>query len=253
LVKHTVNAAHILEPIAQVIARPSTATRTDIPNEDARSLVFDDTLLFDIDKFSGYDRIESGSRANVGLRYTLQRYKGGYVRAVVGQSYQIAGSNQFQPASGLDTDTSDIIAGLYIQPMGYFQFIGQGRFDKDDLSLRRTDLAVAFNYGPVNSNVIYSNLDAQPGLGIFMNREEIQGSSSLKLAKYWSLIGKSRYDLANSQRIEDEIGIKYSDDCFALTVTYDETFIRDRDIQPNSSVMVRFEFKHLGAFDLNAG
>ena len=49
---------HTLEPIGQIIARPdSVGNQQDIPNEDALSLVFDDTILFDIDKFSGYDSI----------------------------------------------------------------------------------------------------------------------------------------------------------------------------------------------------
>jgi len=248
-IQHTANAAHILEPIAQIIARPNANNVTDIPNEDARSLVFDDTLLFDIDKFSGYDLIENGTRANVGLRYTLQRFNGGYVRAVVGQSYQIAGDNDFQPGSGLENDASDFVAGLYIQPMQYFTFIGQGRFDKDDLDLRRTDLTAQANYGPTNGYINYTNLGAQPGLGIMTRREEIQAFGSLQLAKNWSVFGQTRYDLALSKTIEDALGIKYSDDCFALSVTYEETFIRDRDIQPNESIMVRFEFEHLGTFD----
>ena len=33
---------------------------------DARSLVFDDTNLFELDKHSGWDRIETDTRANVG-------------------------------------------------------------------------------------------------------------------------------------------------------------------------------------------
>jgi LPS-assembly protein len=251
-VQHTANAAHILEPIAQIIARPSTPNQTEVPNEDALSLVFDDTLLFDIDKFSGYDRIESGTRANAGLRYTFQRNNGGYIRAVVGQSYQVAGSNKFTAGSGLENDASDFVAGLYIQPMQYFRFIGQTRFDKDDLSVKRTDLSASANYGPVNGALIYANLDPQTGLGITTQREEIQARGSLQLTKYWSLIGSARYDIAGSQRIDDSLGVKYSDDCFALTVTYRETFIRDRDIQPNSSVMLRFEFKYLGAYDLDA-
>ncbi len=106
-VQHTANASHILEPIAQIIARPSTPNQTDVPNEDALSLVFDDTLLFDKDKFSGYDRIESGTRANVGFQYTMQRNNGGYIRAVVGQSYQVAGANKFTAGSGLENDASD--------------------------------------------------------------------------------------------------------------------------------------------------
>ena len=66
-------------PSVRSSSRPnSVGNQQDIPNEDALSLVFDDTLLFDIDKFSGYDRIETGTRANVGLRYTAQLASGAY-------------------------------------------------------------------------------------------------------------------------------------------------------------------------------
>ncbi len=252
-VRNTASAAHIFEPIAQVIARPTTVDQFDVPNEDSRSLVFDDTLLFDLDKFSGYDRIESGTRANVGVRYTLQRYSGGYAQAVFGQSYQIAGDNDFTADSGLGTDTSDYVAGVYIQPLRYFGFVAQARFDEDDFSVRRTDLSATASYGAARGSVVYANLNAQPTLGIPTDREEVQGSGSLRLVENWYLVGKMRYDIEGSQRISDSLGIKYADDCFALTVTYEETFIRDRDIEPNESVMVRFEFKHLGAFDLRTG
>ena len=52
---------------ARTSAMPTTL---GIPNEDAQSFVFDATTLFERDKFSGYDRIEGGTRANIGLRYT---------------------------------------------------------------------------------------------------------------------------------------------------------------------------------------
>jgi len=250
-VKHTLKASHVFEPIAQVIARPGIDNEA-VPNEDARSLVFDDTLLFRLDKFSGYDRIEGGNRANVGVRYTMQRHEGGYMRAVFGQSYQLGGSNEFQKDSGLETDRSDYVAGLYIQPIEYFSFTGQGRFDEKSFELRRTDLTASGNYGPASGSVTYANLQAQPILGISSDREEIEGSSTLKLTDYWSLFGSIRFDIEGDQRINDAVGIKYHDDCFALSVTYNETFIRDRDIEPDERVMLRFELKHLGAFDVDA-
>src|SRR5690606_3425115 len=160
-------AAHVFEPIAQVIARPDVGKQDDIPNEDAQSLVFDDTLLFELDKFSGYDRLESGSRANVGVRYTMQAYNGGYMRAAFGQSYHLGGSNDFQADSGLDTTISDFVAGLYVQPINYFSFIAQGRFDQDSFELKRTDLGARANYGPITAHTVYADIDAQPGLGIY--------------------------------------------------------------------------------------
>ena len=60
-IKHMEDASLIFEPIGQIIYRPDLGNQSVIPNEDAQSLVFDDTLLFDINKFSGYDRIETGT------------------------------------------------------------------------------------------------------------------------------------------------------------------------------------------------
>ena len=52
----------IFEPIAQLIVRPNETIPKLQPNEDAQSLVFDETNLFAWDKYSGYDRIEGGTR-----------------------------------------------------------------------------------------------------------------------------------------------------------------------------------------------
>ena len=251
-VKHFARSSHIFEPIAQVIARPSATDQFDVPNEDALSLVFDDTLLFDIDKYSGYDRIEGGTRANVGFRYTLQHATAGYIQAVFGQSYRIAGDNDFTTDSGLGTDSSDYVAGLYIQPMEKFGLVAQARFDEEDFTIRRTDLAATAEVGPLAAEVVYVNLDAQPDLGIPTNSEEIQGEGALRLLDNWYLVGGMRYDIEGSQRIGDVLGIKYADDCFALTITYEQSFIRDRDIEPDSTVRVQFEFKHLGSYDFSS-
>ncbi|RMF09930.1 MAG: LPS-assembly protein LptD [Alphaproteobacteria bacterium] len=251
-VKHTAKASHVFEPIAQVIARPGIEDQPKIPNEDSRSLVFDDTLLFDINKFSGFDRVEGGSRANVGVRYTMQRSDGGYMQAVFGQSYELGGSNEFLADTGLGTRASDYVAGLYIQPMRYFSFTGQGRFDEDTFELQRTDLTAQAYYGGVSGYVTYANLQAQPSLGVTKDREEVVGSTTLQLTQNWSVLGSLRFDIEGDQRISDSVGLKYHDDCFALTVTYSESFIRDQDIEPEERVMLRFELKHLGAFDVDA-
>ncbi len=53
-----------IEPIAQVIVRPNeTSIGRRCRTKTAQSLIFDDTNLFRVDKFAGWDRVEGGGRA----------------------------------------------------------------------------------------------------------------------------------------------------------------------------------------------
>ena len=239
-VKHTENATHIIEPIAQIIARPDIEDQGEIPNEDARSLVFDDTLLFDTDKFSGFDLIETGTRANVGMQYSVDTASGWNARVVAGQSYQLAGDNSFTDDSGLETANSDYVAGLYLDFASNLQFVSQVRVDEDTLNVNRQDLALTGAYGPVSASANYVNARAQPSLGFDEDREEVIGSATVKLANNWSLFGDLRYDLENDDFIRNGIGLKFADECFILSVAYEETNVEDDDIQPDQSFKVRF-------------
>ncbi|MGH6736979.1 MAG: LPS-assembly protein LptD [Methyloceanibacter sp.] len=258
--------AHTVEPIGQIIARPnSVGDQQEIPNEDALSLVFDDTLLFDIDKFSGYDRIETGTRANVGFRYTAQFISGTYLRTVVGQSYQLAGENEFDTAfyqtSGLATDTSDYVTGVYLQATQNLSFSAQQRFDEDNLDVERTDLGTWVKFGPLQARANYAQVPNVIPAGISANaierhpslftdaREEILAAGALAITDTWALLGNLRYDLSGDQTITDGLGLRYQDDCFRLDVTYQRSFIRDQDIEPDERFLVNFALKYLGTYN----
>ncbi|MGF1621983.1 MAG: LPS-assembly protein LptD [Rhodomicrobiaceae bacterium] len=245
-VKHTANATHVVEPIAQVITRPDIEDQGNIPNEDARSLVFDDTLLFDIDKFSGYDRLETGTRANVGVQYSLSTDQGWNTRIVVGQSYQVAGVNSFGNDTGLESADSDYVAGAYFDLSSNLQLVSQVRLDQDSLELKRHDLQVSGSYGPFAATANYIQAEAQPALGFDEAREEVAGAAAVKLADQWTLFGDMRYDLGNEDFVRNSIGLKYTDECFILSVTYIESNIEDGEIQPDQTVLVRYNLLTLG-------
>ncbi|HSD92635.1 MAG TPA: LPS-assembly protein LptD [Methyloceanibacter sp.] len=257
----TGNITHVIEPVGQIIARPgSVGDQQDIPNEDALSLVFDDTLLFEIDKFSGYDRIETGTRANVGARYTAQLASGAYGRAVFGQSYQIAGQNEFDTDfyrnAGLATDQSDYVGGLYVQANAYLGFSAQSRFDQQNFDIQRTDIGSWARYGPARVRVNYADVVGEPGLADGEAREEIVTAGTLSITETWALLGNFRYDLEADRTITDGLGVRYQDDCFLFDVTYQRSFIRDQDIEPDERFLFNFTLKYLGSYSYttqNAG
>jgi LPS-assembly protein len=254
-IAHTGNVSHVFEPIGQIIVRPnSIGDQQEIPNEDALSLVYDDTLLFDIDKFSGYDRVETGTRANVGVRYTAQLASGAYARAVFGQSYQLAGQNEFDTdfyrTSGLATDDSDYVSGVYLQANSYIALSAQSRFNHDNFDVERTDLGSWLTYGPAQLRVNYANVTGEPGLAGGEKREEIVSGGSLAITQDWSLLGNVRYDLETEQTITDGLGLRYQDDCFMLDLTYQRSFIQDQDIEPDQRFVLNFMLKYLGTYQL---
>jgi LPS-assembly protein len=262
-VANTRGGAHVIEPIGQIVTREDNVSQRDLPDEDAKSLVFDDTNLFETDKFSGFDRLETGTRVNAGLQYTFQANSGGSIRILAGESFHLSGTNAYadpgtdtdgrfvySPTSGLETDRSDYVLGLYVAPIETFRVLSQSRFDEGTGELRREDLSARFYYGPLTTQATYTYAAADPARGIELAQQDIVGQIGLQLTDRWSVTGGMRYDIANENRLLDSVQIRYLDECFMLSATYQETFINDptRDIAPDRTVMLRFEFKNLGGF-----
>jgi LPS-assembly protein len=225
----TASASHVLEPMAQVFARPNEpyAGRLGIPNEDAQSFVFDATTLFDRDKFSGYDRIEGGSRANIGVRYSGVFGNGWVANGIFGQSYHLAGENSFSSPdlvsagafSGLDTDRSDFVGLIGLStPLGFSGSISS-RFDEQTFEVRRAEAKAGFSNDTFSLAGNYAFIQAQPLYGYSDNRHEVGAAMSLRFKENWRVFGAANYDLQTSVLVSDKIGFGYMDECFAYTFT----------------------------------
>ena len=244
-VAHTESASHVIEPVAQIIARGG-GSNSNVPNEDSQSLVFDDTLLFDINKFSGYDRIENDTRANVGLQYTYQNYNGVSLRAVGGESVHLAGSNPYDPTTGLGTTASDYVFGGYVDYMNRFRLLTQFRVSEQNLGFSSQNYSLQTKLGFFQGALSYVSVAAQPQLGFLTSRDEIAGFSAVKLNDEWTVFGDLRYDIEFNQWVRNSAGIQYADECFILSVTYQQTYISYLDIVPSTSVLVRVGIKGFG-------
>ncbi len=243
-----------LEPIAQLIFRPDETSVGRLPNEDAQSLIFDDSNLFKVNKFSGWDRVEGGSRANVGFQYTAQFNRGGNVNFLFGQSYQLFGQNSFAIGgltntglqTGLDTARSDYVARASYQPNSTFTFTSRFRFDEGDFTLKRTELETSAAFGRWTTSVMYGNYAAQPALGFLNNREGILASTRVKLDESWQLLGAVRYDLRAHELSQTQLGVGYVDDCLILALNYITDYAYSGSVSVNHTFMMQLSLRTLG-------
>lgn len=255
----TDNSSHIFEPIVQVFARPDEQLTGALPNEDAQSFVFDASNLFSRDKFSGFDRVEGGTRANVGFRYTGTFDSGYTIRAVFGQSYQLAGKNSFASHdlvnvgadSGLETDVSDYVGAAGVEIPNGLSFSLGGRADQKTLDIRRTDSTIGYNGKKLQAEITYSRIAAQPSYGFPTDGDEIQTTSAIKLKDNWSLYSSMTWDLDNNIVSRRGIGFSYDDSCTIFAIGFTQT----KDVADTSAndwqIGARLSFRTLG--DINVG
>jgi LPS-assembly protein len=276
----------VIEPIAQIIARPNGQPTNNMVNLDAQSLVFDDTNLFEWNKYSGYDRFETGVRANYGAQFTYDLHEYGYASALIGQSAQVAGVNSYATpdaaniglSSGLDTPLSDYVTRLTYAPNANYSVIAKARFDQSDWSMRRLDIAARAKYGPIAFSLNYANYMAQPLIGYNERREGLGLNTRYDMFQNYFISGDITWDLGRHNYNGVEYftgynsagaavfetapaaplfaiatwgaGVGYQDECLKLGLNYRDSISDGYGYPPgyarNKSVVFTLELRTLG-------
>lgn len=252
------SSTHIIEPTAQLFVRNNETYAGAIPNEDAQSFVFDATNLFERDKFSGYDRVEGGTRANLGLRYSGNLNNGWGVYALAGQSFHLGGRNSFASddfvnvgaESGLQNRSSDYVAMLGISNNEGFSLATRGRFDRKDFSLQRGEIEAQQSWSRLTVSARYAYIAAQPTYGYSDERQELSFGASAKLNDNWRVFGGSTYELVSNTLVRASAGLAYDDECFSYSMTYNQTRNAPPSTvtKPNHSIGFNITFRTLGDF-----
>ncbi|MCZ8178266.1 MAG: LPS-assembly protein LptD [Rhizobium sp.] len=255
----TDNSSHIIEPIAQIYARNDEDFAGQLPNEDAQSLVFDASNLFSRNKFSGFDRVEGGTRANLGMRYTGSFDNGVGVRAVIGQSYHLAGLNSYATEdllavgsdSGLETDVSDYVASAGFElPMGLSLSAGV-RLDEKSLDVRRTDLNATYARDRFETSLTFTQVDARPEYSYRNDNQTITTSSTVKVTENWSVFGSLNYDIDADKFNRRSVGLSYADECTIFSITYSDKYDPNAETANDWTIGGRLVFRTLGEINLS--
>ena len=246
------HTTQIIEPIVQVIARPDEDINSgNLPNNDSQSLVFDTSNLFDIDKYSGYDRVETGTRANLGIHYNGTFGNGSSIDGMFGESIQLAGANPYAlpdtsnvgAYSGLENTLSDYVASLALDSGVGPRFEGRARFDQATLNVNRAELQATSAMGPVTASASYLYLRDNPNDGQLTSASVVRGAAALNLADNWRAFGALTYDIAKMAIASDSLGVAFDNDCVTLSVAYGQTYASD---EPSQSIAFSLALRTLG-------
>lgn len=240
LIADIAGTTHLIEPAVQFIVSPQGLNPDDIPNEDSVIVEFDDNNIFDTNRFPGYDRVETGSRMNVGLRYARVADDPFTLDASIGRVFRLSDQTAFSSESGLADSSSDIVASFGVGFAPWVNISNRLRFD-DGFELRRNEIEGTVSTERLTFAASYVFLGSDPAAGASDDRAEFNASAELALDSNWSIGGLIRHDVENSETVRIGGRIGYRNECAALELFLGRDYAsRDTD-DPETLIGLRVQ------------
>ncbi|RIX31711.1 LPS-assembly protein LptD [Sphingomonas edaphi] len=247
-----------LTPRVQLVLTPPTPNLS-IPNEDARAVDLEDSNLFALNRFPGYDRWEDGSRITYGFEWAVDRPKWA-IHTVVGQSYRLTREPSIFPdGTGLTDSFSDIVGRTRVQFGRFIDLTHRYRLDKDNFAVRRNelDLTVGTDLTYAQIGYLRLNRDISPTVEDLRDKEELRLAGRWQFHRYWSVFGSTVLDLTGEDEdplsladgyepVRHRLGIAYEDDCLELGVAWKRDYERIGEFRKGSTFSINFALKGIG-------
>jgi LPS-assembly protein len=250
--------AQVLTPRVQFVAAPPVRN-LQVPNEDSRAIDLEDSNLFALNRFPGYDRVEDGARVTYGFDWDLQR-PGWRVKATLGQSYRLSeASDILVDGTGLSERFSDFVGRTEVRFENFVKLTHRYRLDKDNLKLRRNefDATVGSRQTYIEVGYLKLNRDIDAVIEDLQDREELRVATRLAFADYWSVFGSGVFNLTD--RTEDptlnsdgfdavrtRLGVAYQDDCLEVGLTWRRDYLTSGDAERGNTFQIYFSLSNLG-------
>ena len=258
LVGGFLGGTQVLTPRFQIVASP-TLRNLAVPNEDARAIDLEDSNLFALNRFPGYDRVEGGVRFTYGFDYRLDR-AGWRVTSTLGQSVRLSNQDKLIPdGTGLSNKVSDIVGRTTLRLKDAVEFTWRYRLDKDTLALRRNEFDATVGNHKTYFELGYLSLNRSidPAFEQLQDREELRMAGRIAVKKYYSVFASAVVNLTrNSQNpalngngfqlLRHRAGIAYTDDCIDLSFTWRRDYITTGDAKRGNAFQFSFALRNLG-------
>ena len=241
----------IISPVFQLVASSNEGATNAFGNEDSITLNYDHSSLFLANRFSGLDRYEGGTHADVGLTYSLIGNNGGFIRASAGQSFHIAGQNSFVNGSGLADNESDLVAAIVFQPWNELSVSYETRVKDDFSAINRQEAVASLSFDRVSANLSYLDFAAEPAYGLNTRQHWVSGDAKLALSGGWSVFAGMTYDFMADVMTQKTLGIEFDCQCMNFKLAYTGTEDSVSHAVENK-VMMSVEFATLGKTGLAA-
>jgi len=245
-------------PRVQLVASPKI-NNVDVPNEDSRAIDLDDSNLFALNRFAGYDRFEDTTRVTYGVEWALS-LPGISFNTQVGQSYRLSTRPTILPSgTGLSDQFSDFVGRTELRIRDLVSITHRYRLDKDGLAVRRNEFDATVGSRETYILVGYLRLNRNifPAIEDLQDREEARVGGRIQFKRFWSAFGSGVVDLTDRSEdplsradgfnpVRTRVGVQYEDDCIRLGLTWRRDYQTNGDARAGNSFLLTLALTNLG-------
>ena len=223
--------------------------------QDGVNVDFDQALLWQSNKATGFDFWQEGFRADVGASF-IADWKTSRAQLFLGKSFTSNTNNDFAVGSGLEGNESDFVGQLEIDLNRKFKWTSRVRYDDQDDSFRRIDTGFSYRNKWLYTDWRYFRLDSATSQ--FQDNpdappEAIRGFTRLKLTDQWSLSYSASRDLDANITQRQRAGLMFQDDCTQVEFFFTRNNFDNNVIRDSNGFGIRLSLLTLGEFGGDVG
>ncbi|MES2834993.1 MAG: LPS assembly protein LptD [Pseudomonadota bacterium] len=259
----------VIEPLAQLSWSSKSDLDPRIPIEDSQTIELDESSLFRMDRFPGYDLYEGGTRFTAGARASLRWDDIRSASLFIGRSWRedelpgllavLPNPNPLDPIqlydpSGLAAQTSDWVVQGEFSPSDRIRGWGHATIDGSG-DVRRAEASVDGRWGKRNLATVSYIVDRSNPLSSTLNRnyEFVQLSAQQFVYGNWGVTAAGVADLERDTITRSEVGLLFDDDCFRFEIGYRRDNTQVRPSGPSDGVYIRLNLATFGGSGYGRG
>ena len=244
----------VIEPKIQFSSVISSDRTDEVPNRDSSEFRLDQANLFLNNQYQGRDNIQRSDRINAGVSAYFMTEEMGDLNFFIGQSQKISGTQKNISSANNDRQ-SHLINSISWNPSSLYNFSWFSLYNHRNLKSDTSDFNFNGSLDGWNYSTRHRSVD-----GAFVSdgidREELALGISKSFSN-WKTSYSRTYDLSNDKEemISETLGLEYTGsgymfgNCLTVLFQYKSSGgVVDRDLVPEDSIYLTFNFRNLGAY-----
>ncbi len=202
--------------------------------------------LFELDRTSEFDVIETGLSATIGFEYKLNEIQGskiGRQKMSISMAQIINESEDPDRPSPLNQRFSDIAGNASFSPSEKIKFNYNFSIDENLSDINQNDFGIDYKFGNIGFNLSY--LEEKKHIG---NEEYISSGLEVPIGSGQLTLSTKRNLLLNSAEYY-KLSYQYINDCLKAGLVFRREFYTDNDIEPDNSLMFTISIMPFGQIE----